>query len=382
MQRPFGSELETSSQQMNAQAVAAAIPGSRAPGLQLPQEQALKEDLVQEVAEMVHARVEQSTLTAIEGMWKRGQKAMLSMQQQHLAQTQQLQGQLEAFQEAQKQLENENLYLRQSLEGLLKNLSANFGTPPYAGTPPPGSPQLLTPPPGTASANAAVAAATAAAQAAVNAAQAQVQAQLQSQATATAQRPSVATATDALSPPKLERPTSRVLQRNSSAPCKSQAKACAKLSTVTEETDGPEGQVETTTTSSTPEEHTFHLTLRRADNVMLGLDVQGDDTDTYLLVVGVRPGGAVEAWNRQCGFDSRAIRPADRITAINDAEDADTMRNQCVTKHLLKMTVRRKKTANSILPHGAHADIAAYPASWTGFSADADEFVPAKRASD
>lgn len=85
----------------------------------------------------------------------------------------------------------------------------------------------------------------------------------------------------------------------------------------------------------------FTLTLRRADNVPLGLDVRGESGESFLIVDTVRPGGAVEAWNRQCAGDSREIRQGDRIIMINSAEDADAMREECLTKHLLKMTVLR-----------------------------------------
>merc|ERR1711862_53852 len=93
--------------------------------------------------------------------------------------------------------------------------------------------------------------------------------------------------------------------------------------------------------AKTLEVPTFSLTLRRADNVPLGLNVRGQEGDRRLTIEAVRPGGAVEAWNRQCSGESRSIRPGDKVVAINNAEDAASMRVECLNKRLLKMTVQR-----------------------------------------
>merc|ERR1740121_3385323 len=99
----------------------------------------------------------------------------------------------------------------------------------------------------------------------------------------------------------------------------------------------------------------FTLTLRRADNVPLGLDVRGDVGAPFLIVEAVRAGGAIEAWNRQCAGDTREIRAGDRIVGINGAEDADSMREQCLSRHLLKMTVIRGRAATEALSRGLAA---------------------------
>lgn len=124
---------------------------------------------------------------------------------------------------------------------------------------------------------------------------------------------------------------------------------------------------------NTPEVATFSLTLRRADNVPLGLEVAGDSGSDHLSVEAIRLGGAVEAWNRQCHGDSREIRRGDRIIQINEAKDADSMREQCKQKHLLKMTVERATdgTATSVVATAA--------SSLGGLRAEADEFVPQAR---
>jgi len=106
---------------------------------------------------------------------------------------------------------------------------------------------------------------------------------------------------------------------------------------------------------------TFQVILRRADNVPLGLDVRGDANEKFLIVESVRAGGAVEAWNKQCPDNKRIIMAGDHIVKINDAEDSDSMREQCVSKFLLRITVARCQLSNQAAGN---------------LRADADEFVP------
>lgn len=117
------------------------------------------------------------------------------------------------------------------------------------------------------------------------------------------------------------------------------------------------------------ESPTFMLTLRRANNVPLGLDVGETPGQSSLTVEAVRPGGAVEAWNRQCVGDAREIRAGDRIVSINDVKEADAMREECKQKLLLRMTVERGTEENSL---EAQAQV---NLQWA-MRADADEFVP------
>lgn len=124
-----------------------------------------------------------------------------------------------------------------------------------------------------------------------------------------------------------------------------------------------------TSPTDTNGDKTFTITLRRADNVPLGLDVRGDAGAPNLVVEAVRVGGAIEAWNRQCAGDTREIRAGDLIIKINSAEDADSMREQCLSRLLVKMTVLRSAGAAELHSSGASAAAA-------GLRADADEFVP------
>mmetsp|Transcript_41619 Transcript_41619/g.75490 ORF Transcript_41619/g.75490 Transcript_41619/m.75490 type:complete len:406 (+) Transcript_41619:29-1246(+) len=106
----------------------------------------------------------------------------------------------------------------------------------------------------------------------------------------------------------------------------------------------------------------FSFALRKADGTELGLLFEKESCD--LVVEKVLPGGAVEAWNRQCAGScsvERAVSPGDKISAVNGiTNDRDRMLQECSIKQLLKLTVVRdgQQVAKSAL------------------RADASEFVP------
>lgn len=111
----------------------------------------------------------------------------------------------------------------------------------------------------------------------------------------------------------------------------------------------------------------FSFTLRKADGTDLGLNVSHSEEDKALLVEGVRPEGAVEAWNRQCigsTASDKAVLPGDRIISVNAViNDPVKMLEECRDKQLLKLTVVRGLSA-------------APPAASTTLRAEASEFVP------
>jgi len=97
----------------------------------------------------------------------------------------------------------------------------------------------------------------------------------------------------------------------------------------------------------------FSLTLRRADAVTLGLDIQRDEHKQELVVERVIPGGAAEAWNRQCfagPFSSKAVVPEDRIVGINGRCDCAGMLEECRYNQLLKLYVVRGDLAHEKIP--------------------------------
>lgn len=117
-------------------------------------------------------------------------------------------------------------------------------------------------------------------------------------------------------------------------------------------------------------EKVFSFTLRKADGTDLGLNVSHHEKDKVLRVEGVRPEGAVEAWNRQCiGSTSadKAVRPGDRIISVNGViYDPTKMLEECRDRQLLKLTVVR----------GQQAPAASAVPKATTLRADASEFVP------
>lgn len=111
----------------------------------------------------------------------------------------------------------------------------------------------------------------------------------------------------------------------------------------------------------------FSFTLRKADGAELGLNVSHTSDDRCLCVEGIREGGAVEAWNRQCGvgtsFAEKAVFPGDRIISVNQVcYDPSKMLQECRDKQLLKLTIARGNVP--------------LPAPPQELRAEASEFVP------
>lgn len=89
---------------------------------------------------------------------------------------------------------------------------------------------------------------------------------------------------------------------------------------------------------------TFNITLRKADEVSLGLSVNADEKEA-LIVENVLPGGAVESWNRQCFGDAtgeRVVVAGDKIVRVNGIEgDVKKMLEECTTQRLVKLVIAR-----------------------------------------
>eukprot|EP00419_Tripos_fusus_P008330 CAMPEP_0172673848 /NCGR_PEP_ID=MMETSP1074-20121228/12403_1 /TAXON_ID=2916 /ORGANISM="Ceratium fusus, Strain PA161109" /LENGTH=446 /DNA_ID=CAMNT_0013491205 /DNA_START=26 /DNA_END=1366 /DNA_ORIENTATION=+ len=85
----------------------------------------------------------------------------------------------------------------------------------------------------------------------------------------------------------------------------------------------------------------FGFMLRLADGVDVGLDIDVYDS---LHVNRIKPGGAIEAWNRQCvGGPSagKAVMPGDKIVAVNGFSDPEAMLSECREKQMLRFSVVR-----------------------------------------
>ena len=89
---------------------------------------------------------------------------------------------------------------------------------------------------------------------------------------------------------------------------------------------------------------TFAFTLRKANNVELGLDVSYVSGGKCLTVGGITSCGAIAAWNKQwvgVTAGSKAIKLGDDIVYVNGYTDAESMLNQCTEQSILKVKVRR-----------------------------------------
>lgn len=136
---------------------------------------------------------------------------------------------------------------------------------------------------------------------------------------------------------------------------------------------------------------TFVITLRKADDVSLGLSVNADEKEEKALVVeGVLPGGAVESWNFQCFGGSqqeRVVVPGDRIVCVNSIEgDVTKMLEECTKSRLVKLVIARavaavpparasvSKVCSSPAPKGEQAYDT--PEKTSNLRKKAPEFVP------
>lgn len=121
----------------------------------------------------------------------------------------------------------------------------------------------------------------------------------------------------------------------------------------------------------------FSFTLRKADGADLGLNVSHHENESTLRVEGVRPDGAVEAWNRQCAgtpAQEKAVMVGDKIISVNSISgDPKKMLEECRDKLLLKLTVVRGEGPYHGAPTALQTDTAAKS---TTLRADASVFVP------
>lgn len=301
----------------------------------LSSEATLHETLVKEVTASVQQHIDAKTASAVEALWQKGQRAMQYMAAQHASQTEKLQSQLAACAESYRNLERENTILRKNLEALMVHITMVVESPHFAGAP--GSPFFPW-------------------------------------AAAKTQPAPEESPKEFFAAPLPDTPR-RDLLPSTSTVVLSEESLKPELETVDKASDvAVPRQDWVTITRPNPQSVDkdtvrFKITLRRADTVPLGLDVIGETGGECLTVQAVRQGGAVEAWNRQCPGELREIRTGDMIIAINDVEDANAMREECLTKHLLKMTVVRQVSPPNTT---ATTQTAASPF----LRADANEFVP------
>merc|ERR1719336_1989041 len=89
----------------------------------------------------------------------------------------------------------------------------------------------------------------------------------------------------------------------------------------------------------------FSLTLRVADGLELGITTSQSGRDPVLRIEAILPGGAAEAWNRQCGSSGAAERMlllGDKVARVNDVGDSpEAMLRECISQRLLRFLVVR-----------------------------------------
>eukprot|EP00403_Amphidinium_massartii_P013491 CAMPEP_0178421484 /NCGR_PEP_ID=MMETSP0689_2-20121128/26671_1 /TAXON_ID=160604 /ORGANISM="Amphidinium massartii, Strain CS-259" /LENGTH=384 /DNA_ID=CAMNT_0020042997 /DNA_START=53 /DNA_END=1207 /DNA_ORIENTATION=+ len=315
-----------------------------------------KQELVREVSRVVSEHLECKTSEAVDALWRKGQRALCSMQQKQLDQTALLQRQLEECTAAHQRLEQESAMLRNQFEALLGSLKVIMGVSPVPPATPLFSPsQQARQPPQTPSSRSEGAEA------------------LQSAQDSSFSSPSLGSPWQE-STSSRDTATSPLLTGDTGSD--TGASTIAPPSVVQESSSNKIRPPTTKPAEAAPqscqtEARTFSLTLRRAHGVPLGLDVSGQ-AGSSLTVLAIRPGGAVEAWNKQCAGDAREVRAGDRIIMVNDFEDATDMRSECRQKLLLRIKILRaaESTASENM---TNPDI---NGAARGLRADASVFVP------
>lgn len=267
--------------------------------------------LAAQLAEAVFEQVECRAAATEESLWLRGQREICSLRDEQAAQKHQMRHQLAACAEACRGLEHENAVLRRGIEVIVKHLGQVLGRPPAGGG---GAPRAQ--PPAPWSAGPAPGRAVARCR--------------RGPAEARPPAPPEDPFTPSAPPIREEQEEDAASDSEDGAPPSGSERERGV------EAAGPDGG------SLGEGAETFSFTLRRAPDVPLGLEVCGDDGPSVLTVRAVRPGGAVEAWNRQMpAGDRREVRVGDRIVQVNAARGASGMRGECVRASLLRIVVVR-----------------------------------------
>lgn len=138
----------------------------------------------------------------------------------------------------------------------------------------------------------------------------------------------------------------------------------------------------------------FSFSIRRAAGVKLGLEIERGEDECSLLVKSVRPGGAMDAWNRQCTdawngqctagpSSGKAVLPGDRIVSVNGKVDCVDMLEEIGGRELLRLAVFRvvPGSAMDLASSSCSAPSAECPSTPTADSSDwgtvAGVFCPA-----
>lgn len=113
----------------------------------------------------------------------------------------------------------------------------------------------------------------------------------------------------------------------------------------------------------------FAPTLRLARGADLGITTSQSGHGRHLCMERVLPGGAAEAWNRQCGSSGAAdkvLLQGDKIVRVNDVTgDAQAMLLECGCKRLLRFQIVRTWPAASHAAANSSTQAVTQHCSWT-----------------
>jgi hypothetical protein len=264
----------------------------------------MRAELVKEVTLEVGKCLDSDAEEMIEKAWVKGQRIFDRFAKQQLAQTRALQEQLSACAVAQRQVQEENRLLRQSVEVLFKQLT----------TLQPLRRQAFYD--GTSDVSNAAALAKIAEQAEARAAAMKAE----------SERLSSNTEAVFAAPMRLPTPKSSPVTSTTSPMLSPRSGRSNDVPSISAD----DSQI-----------CSFNMTLRRADDSPVGLVVSGRPGVSCLVVKAICHGGSVDAWNRQCRGTFKEIHAGDRFVAVNGATESEAMVQECQGKQLLKFKVER-----------------------------------------
>lgn len=104
------------------------------------------------------------------------------------------------------------------------------------------------------------------------------------------------------------------------------------------------------------EAHVFKLTLRKADGIDMGLSISHADGEPPVVINAVRPGGAVESWNKLCVGDRshRLVMKGDHLLSVNGISDVPGILAEMRSKQLLQLEIWRPAGNLHVCPVGSN----------------------------
>eukprot|EP00930_Biecheleria_cincta_P095983 TRINITY_DN87866_c0_g1_i1.p1 TRINITY_DN87866_c0_g1~~TRINITY_DN87866_c0_g1_i1.p1 ORF type:complete len:489 (+),score=79.88 TRINITY_DN87866_c0_g1_i1:31-1497(+) len=104
-----------------------------------------------------------------------------------------------------------------------------------------------------------------------------------------------------------------------------------------------EARVQSEASQPKEEAHVFKLTLRKADGIEMGLSVSHANGQPPVVINAVRPGGAMESWNKLCVGDraNRLVMKGDHLLSVNGISEVPGILAELWSKQLLQLEIWR-----------------------------------------